>query len=122
LALHGRAASRIVRAGREREQSTTPRCNVTEEQTNVNKAFETYFETLLSPTTLEKVAARYGEETAATVKAVYDDALNAPVDWHIVRSIDAALPILHAMLSDKYPWLSEKARRTLNYAFIMAWK
>jgi hypothetical protein len=122
LALHGRAASRIVRSKREREQATAPRWIMTEEQANVNQAFETYLETLLSPKTLIRIAAYYGEEIAATVKAVYDDALNAPIDWHIVRSIDAALPILHAMLSDKYPWLSEKARRKINYAFIMAWK
>ena len=94
---------------------------MTEEQANINAAFETFLDSYLPPAALDNIAARYGEETAAAVKAIYDDAMDTPVDWS-TATIDTALPVLHEMLATKYPWLSPMARRKINTAFIMAWK
>lgn len=91
------------------------------DQTEINAAFENYLESYLSKEAREKIAARYGEEVAAKVKAIYDDALGCPVDWR-TASIDTALPVLHELLSAKYSWLSSKARTNINSAFIMEWK
>jgi hypothetical protein len=94
---------------------------VTEEQAKINEAFENFLDSYLPPAAMEKIRACYGEEVATTVKAIYDDAMNAPVDWR-TASMDSALALMHEHLSSKYPWLSPLARRKLNYAFIMAWK
>lgn len=94
---------------------------MTDEQANINKAFENYLAPFLSQEAREQIAARYGEAVATKVKAIYDDALNCPVDWR-TATIDTALPVLRALLTDKYPWLSRQARSNLINAFIMDWK
>lgn len=94
---------------------------MTDNQTKINAAFEDFLESYLSSESQKQIADTYGAEIAAEVKAIYDDALNAPVDWR-TATMDSALDAMHELLTRKYPWLSPKSRTKLNYAFIMAWK
>jgi hypothetical protein len=92
-----------------------------DEQEIINEAFETFQESYLSKESHEKITALYGERIAARVKAIYEDALKCPVDWR-TATIDTALPVLHELLTSKYPWLSGKARSKITGAFIVEWK
>lgn len=94
---------------------------MTNEQNNINEAFEIYLQTSLDKEARERIAARYGEAIAAGVEAISKDALQCPVDWR-AATMDSALDELHGFLDEKYSWLSAKARANLNYAFIMCWK
>lgn len=68
-----------------------------------------------------KVRDLYGEEVATRAKAIYNDALNCPVDWRSA-TMDSALLVLAQYLNTKYPWLTPEAKTSLNYCFIMTWK
>jgi hypothetical protein len=92
-----------------------------DEQNNINEAFEVFLQPYLNQEAQEKIAVRHGENIAAKVKAIYNDALNCPVDWS-TATMDTALSAMHRLLDDKYQWLSAKARTNINYAFIMSWK
>jgi hypothetical protein len=92
-----------------------------DEQAMINEAIETFLESYLSIEVREKVTDLYGKGIAARVKAIYDDALKCPVDWR-TATIDTALPVLHELLTGKYPWLSGKAKSKIVWAFIMEWK
>ncbi len=94
---------------------------MTDEQSLINEVFEKYLGSSFSKEARQKVAQAHGEEIASQVKVIYEDALHTPVDWR-TASLDTALPVLHDLLNNKYPWLSAEARKNLNYAFIMAWK
>ena len=91
------------------------------EEETLNEAFEKYLESTLSKESRQKLIKEYGDEIASEVNAIYQDAMQAPVDWK-TATIDSALPILHELLQNKYPWLSSKARTKINYAFIMTGK
>jgi hypothetical protein len=69
----------------------------------------------------QEIADVYGEEIVSKVIDIYTDAIDCPVDWRTINGC-SALPILHALLNSKYPWLNEEARKKINYAFIMTWK
>ncbi len=92
-----------------------------DEQAMINEAFENILQSYLSSAVKQKITARYGEAVAVKVQCIHDDALFCPVDWR-TATMDTALPILLAFLTNKYPWLSDKAKSNINYAFIMAWK
>jgi hypothetical protein len=94
---------------------------MTDEQQKICLALENCQDSYLSQQDREKIAAQYGEDIAVKVKALYDDALNCPVDWR-TATIDTALPVLHKLLASKYPWLSAKARTYIVGAFVMEWK
>ena len=94
---------------------------MTDEQSLINEAFEKYLGSSFSKEARQKVAEAHGEEIASKARDIYEEAMQAPVDWR-TASIDTALPVLHDLLNGKYPWLSAGARKNLNYAFIMAWK
>lgn len=94
---------------------------MTDEQAKINDAFERFLNSNLSLDAQQQITDSYGEETAAQVKAIYDEALSVPVDWR-TATIDSALPVLHEFLNSDYSWLSDKARSNINYAFIMAWR
>jgi hypothetical protein len=94
---------------------------MTDDQSKICESFETFLDPYLSEAARKRIAARYGEEIAAEVNAIYDDALNAPVDWR-TADMNTALDVMHQLLNEKYPWLSAKARMKINYAFLMSWK
>ena len=91
------------------------------EQETINEAFEKYLSPSLTRETRQKIAEEYGKSVASKINIIYDDVMNAPVDWR-TATVDSALPILHGFLETNYPWLSPDARKKLNYAFIMTWK
>jgi hypothetical protein len=84
----------------------------------INEAFGLFLTPFLSKDAREIIRARFGDEVAVDVEAIYDDALNPPVDWRIA-TIDTALPVLRDLLNRKYPWLNAKARSNLIGAFVM---
>lgn len=92
-----------------------------EEQIKINEAFEKFLRNYLSPEDRKQIAAVYGEQIAEQVRTIYDEALNAPVDWGSA-TMDSALDSMHEFLDQKYPWLSPVARTKINHAFIMVWK
>ena len=94
---------------------------MTDEQVQVSEAIETFLGSYLSQNAREQIAARYGEAIATKVQSLYDDAMSCPVDWR-TATIDTALPVLHDLLTGKYPWLSDKARTNVVGAFVMTWK
>lgn len=94
---------------------------MTETESKICEAIETFLDSFLLEEQRKRIAARYGEEIAAQVKAIYDDALSGPADWR-TETMDSALDGMHRLLEGKYPWLSAKARTKLNYAFLMTWK
>lgn len=93
---------------------------MTKLQSDINEALEHCLGQYLSIEARQKIAGQYGEEVAAQVTALYEEALNCPVDWR-TATMDDGLAVLGAVL-DKYPWLSKRARGSLVHTFIMAWK
>lgn len=92
------------------------------EQEQISRAIEECIGAYLSRECEQQIAERYGAEIAAQVRAIYDDAMGCPlVDWR-KESMDSALSLLWEYMNGKYPWLSEKARTTLNFCYIMSWK
>ena len=97
---------------------------MTDEQNKINQAFERFLlttNTYFSKKDLESIAVEYGSEAAIQAKKIYDEAIDAPVDWR-TATMDSALGVLHDFLDREYSWLSPKARTNINYAFIMTWK
>lgn len=94
---------------------------MTQTQSKICEAFEEFLDTYLLEEQRKGIASRYGEEIAAQVKAIYDDALSGPADWG-TETMESALDGMHRVLDLKYPWLSAKVRTKLNYAFLMTWK
>ena len=97
---------------------------MTDIQNKINQAFERFLlttNTYFSKKDLESIAVEYGAETAIQIKKIYDDAIDAPIDWR-TATMDSALETMHDFLNREYPWLSQKARANINYAFIMTWK
>lgn len=91
---------------------------MTDEQAKISEAFERFLNSYLSRAARQQITDSYGEEIAAQVKTIYDAALGVPVDWR-TATIDTALPVLHELLNRDYSWLSDAARRNINYAFIL---
>ncbi len=94
---------------------------MTTEQQSINEALESFPGLYLSSEAEEKIEATYGKAIAAKVSAIYDDALNCPVDWRS-ESLYSAQSVLEAMLDAKYPWLSAGAKGKLGQSFVYAWK
>ena len=92
-----------------------------DDQAKVNEAVARCLRSSLSEEPERRIAELYGAQVAAETRALYEDAMNCPVDWR-TATMDDALDVLHRFLDDKYPWLSAEARTRLNYCFIMAWK
>jgi hypothetical protein len=92
-----------------------------DEQSTINEALETCLGSYPSQRTREKIAAHYGEAIARKVESLCGDAISCPVDWRMA-TIDTALPALHELLTNKYPWLSDQVRVKIVSAFVMAWK
>ena len=90
-------------------------------QNKINLAFEKHLSSSLTKQNLADIQTEFGIDTAAQVKTIYSEALNAPVKWR-TATMDSALDTMHRFLTENYPWLSDKARTKINYAFIMAWK
>lgn len=63
----------------------------------------------------------YGHDLAVKAKAVYDEAIDCPIDWH-KEDMNSALAIVSDFLQARFPWLTERAKTRLNYCFIMVWK
>ncbi|CAN5570027.1 hypothetical protein BH10ACI2_BH10ACI2_11210 [soil metagenome] len=65
----------------------------------------------------------YGVETARDVRAVYDRAMDCPVDWRSPgMDMNTALAILAAFMAAELPELSPAAKMRLNYCYIICWK
>lgn len=71
----------------------------------------------------EDVEREFGAETARDVRAVYDRAMDCPVNWN-ARGMDmnTALGILADFMAAEWPELSPEAKTRLNYCYIMCWK
>ncbi len=91
------------------------------EQDRVNEAIAGCLVSDYSRDVERRLRETFGQEIAARVRAVYDDAMGCPVDWR-TASMDEALAALHHFLGATYPWLTAEARRRLNFCFIMTWK
>lgn len=94
---------------------------MTQEQVYLNEIFEKYLGSYLSAESLQLITARYGESIASQSKKIYDELMHCPVDWR-TATMDSALTILASEIARKYGWLSERAKRNLNYAYLMNWK
>ena len=70
-----------------------------------------------------QVREAFGEETVEQVRAVYDRAMNCPLDWNAKdMNMNSALAILADFMETELAWLSPAAKTRLNYCYIMAWK
>lgn len=87
----------------------------------VNAAITRFLNSRWSAGVATAIDAAYGEEIIRYVRAIYNSAMNAPVDWENT-SMDSALDVLAESLTAQYPWLSDEARTRLNACFIMEWK
>lgn len=95
---------------------------MTDEQRNINRAFEEFFSLPdFSKEDSANITRELGAYTEQKAKEIYKVALNVPVDWK-TWTMDAGLDAMHSFLRREYSWLSDEARSKLNYAFIMAWK
>jgi hypothetical protein len=87
----------------------------------LNDAIETHLDAFCTPECRHRIAATYGPAVAAATRAVYDAAMETPVDWSSV-SLDAARDAMLALLARDYPWLTPAARQTLGDAFTTVWQ
>lgn len=120
--------NRGVRVRAASPSANNPHCRVMipsnfspEETAQINAALVQCVSSSLSREAEAEITRRFGAGTAAQVRAVYDAAMNCPVDWR-TANMDTALDALHAFLREQYPWLSDEARTRLNYCYIMCWK
>src|SRR3712207_6743260 len=93
--------------------------NEPDDKAKINEAIVRCVGSYLSPDAEREIANLYGARVAAGVRAVYDDALDCPVDWR-TATMDDGLSVMHRFLDESYAWLSDEARTRLNYCFIMA--
>ena len=87
----------------------------------VNEALERHLTSYLSREARASIEAEFGADVAEQVKAVYDGALQCPVDWR-TQTMDDALAVLSDWLANNCPWLSDGARRKIVGAFVYEWK
>ncbi|MFM9904776.1 MAG: hypothetical protein ACKVQJ_09425 [Pyrinomonadaceae bacterium] len=70
-----------------------------------------------------ELADAYGDEAAHDVRAVFDKAMDCPVDWSSPEmNMNIALGILADFMAVELPQLSPEAKERLNYCYIMCWK
>ncbi len=97
---------------------------MTNEQSEINRIFEQFSlieNSYFSKEHLEDITAEYSSEAIVRAEKIFREAINVPVDWR-AATIDSALPVLRDFLRREYPWLSDKSRSNINYAFVMSWK
>ena len=69
------------------------------------------------------IEREFGAETARDVRAIYEKAMDCPVNWKSPEmSMDIALGILADLMAAEWPELSADAKTRLNYCYIMCWK
>ena len=70
-----------------------------------------------------EIEREYGAETARDVRAVFDRAMDCPVNWNAPgMNMNAALGILADFMAGEWPDMSPQAKTRLNYCYIMCWK
>jgi hypothetical protein len=94
---------------------------MTPEQSNICDALEKHLGSYLSKEASAVIRRDYGDVVLAGAEKVYREAIHCPVDWR-TATMDTALAALSALLTERHPWLTAKARSSLVHAFIMAWK
>jgi hypothetical protein len=89
----------------------------------INEAIVKHLQTSFSRSTEAAITAEYGAETAGDVRAVYDRAMDCPVNWndHGIAMTNA-LRILAEFMAAELPEISPEAKTRLNYCYIMCWK
>jgi len=92
-----------------------------DDKAKINEAVARCLSSGLPQEVERRITELYGAQIAAETRALYEDAMDCPVDWRTAK-MDDALSVLHRFLDNKYPWLSAEAESCLNYCFIMAWK
>lgn len=88
---------------------------------NVNEAIARFVRTGWSKDLAAQIENVFGAECAQQARAVYDAAMNAPVDWE-TSDMNSALAVLADFMTVEFPWLSAPARTWLNYCYILVWK
>ena len=89
----------------------------------INEAILKHVETSFSRSAEAAITAEFGTETARDVQAVYDRAMDCPVNWHEPgMDMNNALRILAEFMAAELPEISPEAKTRLNYCYIMCWK
>ena len=89
----------------------------------INKAIVKHVNGYLSKAAEADIEREFGAETARDVRAVYDRAMDCPVDWNAPgMDMNTALGILADFMAAELPEISPEAKSWLNYSYIMCWK
>lgn len=94
---------------------------MTTEQSQICEALEKHLGSYLSKEASALIRRDYGDAVLAGVERAYRETIDCPVDWR-TATMDTALAALSALLTERHPWLTAKARSSLVHAFIMTWK